>query len=172
MSMDTFADLFATYWPHLVGVLGTGVLGTGGLLGVFAFRRRPRAQRGPPGAYFTHKKLLAPPMTRPAYSDRMAYVLAEMSALAYFEFEGRTSMIDDAVEEALSRNLSMDANVREFLEDFSTEMMSGQRVSLTILEQCCPTNFSAVRVESVRLWDQAVRSGVRTGPGAVFARTG
>ena len=135
MSMDTFADLFATYWPHLVGVLGTGVLGTGGLLGVFAFRRRPRAQKGPPGAYFTHKKLLAPPMTRPAYSDRMAYVLAEMSALAYFEFEGRTSMIDDAVEEALSRNLSMDANVREFLEDFSTEMMSGQRVSLTILER-------------------------------------
>ena len=44
-------------------------------------------------------------------------------------------MIDDAVEEALSRNLSMDANVREFLEDFSTEMMSGQRVSLTILER-------------------------------------
>ena len=38
--------------------------------------------------------------------------------------------------------------------------------------QCCPTNFSAVRVESVRFWDQGVRSGVRTGPGAVFARTG
>ncbi len=38
--------------------------------------------------------------------------------------------------------------------------------------QCCPTNFSAVRVESVRFCDQAVRSGVRTGPGAVFARTG
>ena len=41
-----------------------------------------------------------------------------------------------------------------------------------VLRQCCPTNFSAVRVESVRSWDQAVRSGVRTGPGAVFARTG
>ena len=38
--------------------------------------------------------------------------------------------------------------------------------------QCCPTNFSAVRVESVGFWDQAVGSGVRTGPGAVFARTG
>ncbi len=38
--------------------------------------------------------------------------------------------------------------------------------------QCCPTNFSAVRVESVRFCDQGVRFGVRTGPGAVFARTG
>ncbi len=42
----------------------------------------------------------------------------------------------------------------------------------TVEHQCCPTNFSAVRVESVRFCDQGVRFGVRTGPGAVFARTG
>ena len=46
------------------------------------------------------------------------------------------------------------------------------QLDFSVYNQCCPTNFSAVRVESVGFWDQAVRSGVRTGPGAVFARTG
>jgi hypothetical protein len=38
--------------------------------------------------YFSEKELLAPPTERAAFSDRQAYVCAELSKLAYFKFEG------------------------------------------------------------------------------------
>jgi triacylglycerol lipase len=38
--------------------------------------------------YFSAKELLAPPTERAAFSDRQAYVCAELSKLAYFKFEG------------------------------------------------------------------------------------
>lgn len=47
--------------------------------------------------YFSEKSLLAPPMERAAFSDRQAYVCAELSRLAYFKFEG-----GHAVEEVLA----------------------------------------------------------------------
>ncbi|MEY2631468.1 MAG: hypothetical protein RIR00_122 [Pseudomonadota bacterium] len=46
--------------------------------------------------YFTAKVLLAPPAERAAFSDRQAYVCAELSNLAYFRFEG-----GDTLEQAL-----------------------------------------------------------------------
>ena len=39
-------------------------------------------------AYFTEKDLLKAPAQRAAFSDRTAYIMAEMSRLAYFKFEG------------------------------------------------------------------------------------
>jgi pimeloyl-ACP methyl ester carboxylesterase len=39
-------------------------------------------------SYFTEKRLLSPPTERAAFSDRQAYVCAELSKLAYFRFEG------------------------------------------------------------------------------------
>lgn len=47
--------------------------------------------------YFGTKELLKPPTARAAFSDRQAYVCAEMSKLAYFKFEGGHSL-DDALE--------------------------------------------------------------------------
>ena len=38
--------------------------------------------------YFSAKELLLPPIERAAFSDRQAYVCAELSKLAYFKFEG------------------------------------------------------------------------------------
>ncbi|MFZ5619554.1 MAG: lipase family protein [Pseudomonadota bacterium] len=38
--------------------------------------------------YFSAKELLLPPTERAAFSDRQAYVCAELSRLAYFKFEG------------------------------------------------------------------------------------
>lgn len=38
--------------------------------------------------YFSAKELLSPPIERAAFSDRQAYVCAELSKLAYFKFEG------------------------------------------------------------------------------------
>jgi len=37
--------------------------------------------------YFTEKSLLSSPISRAAYSDRTAWLMAEMSRLAYFKFE-------------------------------------------------------------------------------------
>ena len=54
--------------------------------GVKSFLRRPK-KTSQGGAFLTNPELLKPPLARPAYSDRMAYVLAELSALAYFRFE-------------------------------------------------------------------------------------
>ncbi len=42
--------------------------------------------------YFTHQNLLSPPLKRAAFSDRTAYVMAEMSRLAYFRFEGGANL--------------------------------------------------------------------------------
>ena len=100
---------------------------------IFAYLRRPKSSASETGRYFTDKGLLSPPLARPAYSDRMAYVLAEMSDLAYYQFEGQSGFVDDAVESALSLDLTTDANVREFLDEFSSDVMSGRRLSLKFL---------------------------------------
>ncbi len=42
--------------------------------------------------YFAHENLLSPPVKRAAFSDRTAYVMAEMSRLAYFRFEGGANL--------------------------------------------------------------------------------
>jgi triacylglycerol lipase len=39
-------------------------------------------------SYFSNSNLLKTPGKRAAYSDRTAYMMAEMSRLAYFRFEG------------------------------------------------------------------------------------
>ncbi len=49
--------------------------------------------------YFSQKELLKAPANRAAFSDRMAYVMAEMSKLAYFKFEGG-STIDQFIDMA------------------------------------------------------------------------
>jgi len=41
-----------------------------------------------PSVYFKSEKLLEAPVERAAFSDRMCYVCAELSKLAYFKFEG------------------------------------------------------------------------------------
>ena len=42
--------------------------------------------------YFTEKSLLEAPVERAAFSDRQAYVCAELSRLAYYKFEGGNSI--------------------------------------------------------------------------------
>jgi triacylglycerol lipase len=51
------------------------------------------------GSYFSAKDLLEPPTERAAFSDRQAYVCAELSKLAYFRFEGGHSL-EQALEVA------------------------------------------------------------------------
>ena len=99
MELDLLAaakELIAGYWPHVsaAAIAGVGTLGTA----VFTYIRRPKSSESSIGPYFTEATLLSPPLARPAYSDRMAYVLAEMSDLAYYQFEGQRGFVDDAVE--------------------------------------------------------------------------
>ena len=123
--LDSIASLTTTYWSilaSLVPIVGTAI---------HAFRRRPKSMKTPDSQYFADSKLLSPPMARPAYSDRMAYVLAEISDLAYFQFEGQVGLVEDAVLQAKSLDLSTDVNIKEFLDKFSTDLMDGRRLNLT-----------------------------------------
>lgn len=51
--------------------------------------------------YFANKSLLQMPVKRAAYSDRTSYIMAEMSRLAYFKFEGGNH-VDDIIEQLKS----------------------------------------------------------------------
>ena len=135
--LTTTKEFISGYWPHVSGgaVAVAATVGTAN----FAYIRRPKSSPTEAGPYFTEAALLSPPLTRPAYSDRMAYVLAEMSDLAYYPFEGQRGFVDDAAENAKSLDLSDDTNVREFLETFSTELMSGRRLQLGSMKKV-PSN--------------------------------
>ena len=126
-------EFISGYWPHVSGsaVAVTATAGTA----IFAYIRRPKSPPTEASPYFTDAALLSPPLTRPAYSDRMAYVLAEMSDLAYYQFEGQRGFVDDAVENAMSLDLTDDTNVRAFLEKFSTELMRGRRLQLESMKK-------------------------------------
>ena len=126
MNVIEFAKQFiGDYWPYVSGVVVPAVA-----TAIFSHIRRPKATARDAGPYFTEAELLMPPLARPAYSDRMAYVLAEMSDLAYYQFEGQGGFIEDAVQNALDLNLTEGQDIRQFLDRFSTDLMSGRRLSL------------------------------------------
>ncbi len=130
-----------------------GTIATIATLGtaVFTYVRRPKSETTKNDAYFIENSLLSPPLARPAYSDRMAYVLAEMSDLAYYQFEGQRGFIDDAVENAQFLDLTDNINVREFLEQFSTELMSGRRLQLDSMKKLLSNSgFSLLDVINIR----------------------
>ena len=117
-------DAIVGYWPHIAG-------GAVPVIGAFmAFVRRPKSSRDADSAYLEDEKLLAPPLSRPAYSDRMAYVLAELADLAYYQFEGASGFMNDAIQHAKRADLTVESNIREFLDGFSAEMLGGHRLSL------------------------------------------
>ena len=126
-------EFVGDYWPHLTIASSPAIYSLLRAV-VMAYSRRPKSTAGDIGPYFTDKKLLAPPLARPAYSDRMAYVLAEMSDLAYRPFEGPRGVIDDAVDKARSLNVTNDADLRAFLDQFSTQLLSGRYLNRNTLK--------------------------------------
>lgn len=129
MDIGIFIDSITTLITD--NLFGTGVTlaGAGTAIGtiIFTYIRRPKSSTSESGPYFTDAKFLSPPLVRPAYSDRMAYVLSEMASLAYYQFEGESGLIDDAINIALNNKLSNRTDIREFLENYTTELMSGER---------------------------------------------
>ena len=124
--MDCLPD-WLSQSPYLSTLSGTALLGLVAV-GVKSYIRRPRKINQQGGSFFTQDALLSPPMTRPAYSDRMAYLLAEMSALAYFEFEESG---DGAVQQAIDKFKDLNAdpdslaeeNLRLVLETFQNDLL-------------------------------------------------
>ncbi len=45
-------------------------------------------------SYFSESQLMQAPVKRAAFSERMAYQMAEMSRLAYFKFEGGHTIVE------------------------------------------------------------------------------
>ncbi|SHI44530.1 Lipase (class 3) [Malonomonas rubra DSM 5091] len=86
--------------------------------------------------YFVDQKLLSPPIKRAAYSDRMAYVLGEMSGLAYFPFEGVDGLLSEAAIEAakIVTNKS-DESLERFLADFAEKLYHNKGANLTAFKE-------------------------------------
>ncbi len=109
------------------------------MTGVKSYLRRPK-KTSQGGVFLTDSELLEPPLSRPAYSDRMAYVLAEMSALAYFKFENSA---DGALQEAVERfrelkgddNSQFDEKVFKVLEEFRDNLLINTVNSKEILDK-------------------------------------
>ena len=125
INFNQIQTLVAEYWPQISGISAVAVAGVS--TAIFSYIRRPKSSTTENSSYFTDTGLLTPPLARPAYSDRMAYVLSEMASLAYYQFEGEHGLVDDAISIALEKNLKTDTGIREFLEYFTTELMGGDR---------------------------------------------
>lgn len=132
--LGQIAGLVSTHpWASLLSAIaGSGIVGSG----IFAYLRRipsSEAEGRRIEGYFQATRLLSPPLERPAYSDRMAYVLAEMSDLAYYEFEGPGGTVLDAVKRFKRLEQDEEGTLERFFEEFSRELMGGRALSTDFL---------------------------------------
>ena len=111
------------------GVGSAGGVGAVGTI-VRAIVRRPKTNGQESRGRFEREELLSPPMERPAYSDRMAYVLAEMSALAYYRFETSEGLVNDMSEIAAVGELGDVEEAAAFLSGFANRLLSGRSLGL------------------------------------------
>ena len=116
------------HWLHLiVAVVGVPAIITVVLAiitAVLALIRHPKSSPPTAGEYLSADDLLVPPSTRPAYSDRMAYVLAELADLAYYRFED-SSFLSAAVTEAESQQTTNEMTA--FLTQYTKDILSRRR---------------------------------------------
>lgn len=77
--------------------------------------------------------LLKPPIARAAYSDRTAWIMAELSRIAYIRFEGNEDRLEQAIE-ALTA-LSDKAAITKTLKSFLAENTQSSNEEMAKLEQ-------------------------------------
>ena len=146
-SITGVLEFVQSYWLYIAGGTVVPPLLRGALA---AYRRRPKSVTRL-DSHFSERQLLSPPLARPAYSDRMAYVLAEMSDLAYVKFESRSHLIDEATDEVLVSGLEDRAQIREFLEKFSATLMNERRFSQGLLRRILQNSgFELLKVINVK----------------------
>ena len=113
--------LVSSFWPYLAAVAIPAVS-----TAILAYVRRPKsaAAAARRHGYLSRSELLRPPLRRPAYSDRMAYVLAEMADLAYCQFEN-PSFLELAGADAV--DIQTSEEMAEFLGGFAAELLGRER---------------------------------------------
>ena len=72
-------------------------------------------------SYFAQRHLLSPPTQRAAYSDRTAWIMGQLSKLAYIEFEGNDEESAGTLTERLTAALA--AGGFELLETFNAQVV-------------------------------------------------
>ncbi|MCY4421275.1 MAG: lipase family protein [Gammaproteobacteria bacterium] len=102
--------------------------------------------------YFSANELLSPPVERAAFSDRIAYVCAELSKLAYFKFEGGHTA-DDLV--SFAKSLFKDDERVTLLENrikaLLTASASSEQESKNALSEILKhANFELVKTFSIK----------------------
>ena len=92
-------------------------------------------------AFFSTKELMTPPRERAAFSDRQAYVCAELSKLAYFKFEGgyqidqAFEVIKDTLDIEDEKLQSLRKKLRLLLSNTPTTSVEGKKALAKILEE-------------------------------------
>ena len=120
-TIEFLVSFLVDYWLHLiVAVVGVPAITTA----VLAFVRHPKSSPPTAGEYLSAYDLLSPPLTRPAYSDRMAYVLAELADLAYYRFED-SSFLSAAVAKAESQQTA--GEMTAFLTQYTKDILGRRR---------------------------------------------
>ena len=118
--LETVRGLVASLWPYIAAVVAIPAVSTA----ILAYVRRPKSAAAPRRGYLSRSELLRPPLKRPAYSDRMAYVLAEMADLAYCQFES-PGFLEDAGATAL--DIQTPEEMTEFLSGFAANLLGRER---------------------------------------------
>ncbi len=75
--------------------------------------------------YFQSAKLMTPPSYRAAFSDRQAWLMAELSRLAYFPFEGG-HQIDKFLE--IAKGIIDNSQVFDRISKIADQLLAGHRV--------------------------------------------
>lgn len=92
----------------------------------------------------TDERLRYPPVARAAYSDRTAWLLAEMSRLAYEQFENPSELLDEIADKLAE--LDSVKEIRNEIEDFLKKHAEPSGVGLDNLESALAiVGFELVR---------------------------
>ena len=106
--------------------------------------------------YFQSKKLLSAPSHRAAFSDRMAWMMSELSRLAYFPFEG-----DQQVEQFLKVTESILANDKQYkmVETAAKKLLTGHGIGHSAAEKIFTQILADHEFELVGLFNEQDTQG-------------
>lgn len=88
---------------------------------IHSFLKRSQTRPDIQGPFFDHEPLLDPPLKRPGYSDRMAYLMAEFAHLAYHVIEPNESQVEQIIAIAEKRGLDTPRQLARFVTEFHAE---------------------------------------------------
>ncbi|MDZ7685748.1 MAG: hypothetical protein U5O39_12685 [Gammaproteobacteria bacterium] len=83
-----------------------------------AFFKRSQTPPGLEGPYFDEPALLDPPLARPGYSDRMAYLMAEFAELAYYVIEPNDGRVEQLIAAVENRDIKAPRKIAEFVNNY------------------------------------------------------